>query len=88
MGGIPVPPPYPAEERPAPPPPAPEPKPAPPPPPPRPAPAHRRRVVHIASVASRPLSANSRGFWIRLLAYVIDSVILGIVNGILSRSPF
>lgn len=90
MGGIPVPPPYPAEERPAPPPPAPEPKPAPPPPPPRPAPAHRPpEVVHASRPStSRPLSAKQpAGFWIRLLAYVIDSVILGIVNGILVTVP-
>ena len=90
MGGIPVPPPYPAEERPAPPPPAPEPKPAPPPPPPRPAQAHRpQEVVHASRPsASRPLSAKQpAGFWIRLLAYVIDSVILGIVNGILVTVP-
>lgn len=91
MGGIPVPPPPRlAEERPAPPPPAPEPKPAPPPPPPRPAPPHRQpEVVH----ASRPSGSRSfaskqpAGFWIRLLAYVIDSLILGIVNGVLVAVP-
>lgn len=90
MGSIPVPPPRPAEERPAPPPPAPEPRPAAPPPPPRPAPAPRQPEVVSAS---RPLGSRSfaskqpAGFWIRLLAYVIDSLILGIVNGVLVTVP-
>ncbi|MBI3393724.1 MAG: RDD family protein [Nitrospirae bacterium] len=94
MGGMPVPPAPPAERKPAPQPaapePRPEPKPAPPPPPPRPAPAPRQpEVVHASRPSgSQPLTAKQpAGFWIRLLAYLIDSVILGTVNAVLVTVP-
>ncbi len=87
-GGIPVPPAPPAERQPAPQQAAPEPKSAPP--PPRPSPAPRQlEVVHASRPSgSRPLTAKQpAGFWIRLLAYFIDSLILGIVNAVLVTVP-